>query len=97
MADERAVVVVERGLLTVPEEMWALVVRRAEVIGWLAAGDVVGHEAADAAAAELGVSRRQVYLLLARWRVGEGVVSDLLPRRSSVGGAASICRRGSRR
>lgn len=31
------------------------------------------------------MSRRQVYLLLGRWRAGEGVVSDLLPRRSSGG------------
>ncbi len=30
-----------------------------------------------------GVSRRQVYLLLRSWREGEGVVSDLIPRRSS--------------
>lgn len=85
MVDERAVMVVERGLLSVPEEMWALAVRRAEVIGRLARGAVVGLGAADAAAAELGVSRRQVYLLLGRWRAGEGVVSDLLPRRSSGG------------
>ncbi len=53
--------------------------------GRLARGAVVGLGAADAAAAELGVSRRQVYLLLGRWRAGEGVVSDLLPRRSSGG------------
>src|SRR6266702_2921322 len=35
--------------------------------------------------AELGVSRRQVYVLLHRWRQGEGVVSDLLPGTSSGG------------
>ena len=45
----------------------------------------MGDEAADAAAAELGISRRQVYVSLARWRAGEGVVSDLLPRHSSGG------------
>jgi putative transposase len=55
------------------------------VISRLAESTVVGHEAADVAAAELGVSRRQVYVLLGRWRAGEGVVSDLLPRRSSSG------------
>src|SRR5260370_23972192 len=77
--------VAERGLLAVPGEVWSLAVRRAEVIGPLARLDVVGWEAADAAAAELGVSRRQVYLLLRRWRDGEGVVSDLIPRRSSGG------------
>ena len=84
MADE-PVMLAERGLLAVPEEVWSLAVRRAEVIGRLARLDVVGWEAADAAAAELGVSRRQVYLLLRRWREGEGVVSDLIPRRSSGG------------
>lgn len=77
--------VCERGLLSVSEQVWAQTVRRAGVIGRLAENAVVRHEAADAAAAELGVSRRQVYVLLGRWRAGEGVVSDLLPRRSSGG------------
>jgi len=49
------------------------------VIGRLAEQDVVGGEAADAAAAELGLPRRQVYALLRRWRAGEGLASDLLP------------------
>jgi putative transposase len=46
-----------------------------------------GVEAVDSAASELGLSRRQVYVLLRRWREGDcdGVVSDLLPRRSSGG------------
>ena len=83
--DDEPVMVAERGLLAVPGEVWSLAVRRAEVIGPLARLDVVGWEAADAAAAELGVSRRQVDLLLRRWRDGEGVVSDLIPRRSSGG------------
>jgi putative transposase len=77
--------VLERGLLTVPDEVWQLAVQRAEVIGPLAAAPSVGAGAVDAAAAQLGVSRRQVYLLLARWRAGEGVVSDLIPGRSSGG------------
>lgn len=77
--------VVERGVLTASDEVWAVAVRRARVIGPLAAGASVGKDAADAAAAELGISRRQVYVLLRRWREGEGVVSDLLPRRSSGG------------
>jgi transposase len=77
--------VVERGLVTAPAEVWALAVRRAEVIGKLAAADPVGLNAADAAAAELGVSRRQVYELVKRWRAGEGLASDLLPGHSSGG------------
>jgi putative transposase len=77
--------VLERGLLTVPDEVWQLAVQRAEIIGPLAAAPSVGVGAVDAAAAQLGVSRRQVYLLLERWRAGEGVVSDLIPGRSSGG------------
>ncbi|MFE7802537.1 transposase family protein [Nocardia sp. NPDC057440] len=57
----------------------------AEVIGPLAALDRVGWLAADRVAEELGISRRQVYLLVKRWRAGEGLVSDLLPGVSAGG------------
>ncbi len=77
--------VAERGVLTASDEVWQLAIRRAEVIGRLAAGDAVGHAAADAAAAELGISRRRVYELLRRWRAGSGLVSDLIPGKSSAG------------
>ena len=83
MADDP--VVAERGVLTAPAEEWDMAVRRAEVIGPLAEQRVVGLEAADAAAARLGVSRRQVYVLVRRWRAGEGLASDLLPGTSSGG------------
>jgi putative transposase len=83
--DDEPTTVPERGLLATSDEVWNLAVRRAEVIGRLAQAGVVGLEAADAAAAELGVSRRLVYVLLRRWREGEGVVSDLIPQRSSGG------------
>ncbi|MGI8311488.1 DNA-binding domain-containing protein [Saccharopolyspora hattusasensis] len=76
---------VERGVLTAPGPVWDAAVRRAEVIGRLAEKSTVGLAAADEAAAELGVSRRQVYVLVGRWRAGEGVVSDLLLGRSSGG------------
>ncbi|MEQ4725100.1 helix-turn-helix domain-containing protein [Nonomuraea sp. B19D2] len=33
----------------------------------------MGLAAADAAATVLGISRRQVYVLLCRWRASEGV------------------------
>lgn len=75
----------ERGLLTVPDEVWAVAVRRAEVIGPLAEAGTAGEEAVEAAAEQLGISRRQVYVLLRRWREGQGVVSDLIPGRSSGG------------
>jgi putative transposase len=55
------------------------------VIGPLASSSSVGMGSVDAAAAQLGVSRRQVYVLVRRWREGEGVVSDLIPGRSSGG------------
>lgn len=77
--------VLERGLLTVSDEVWALAVRRAEVIGPLAGAGTVGGDAVEAAANQLGISRRQVYVLLRRWREGHGVVSDLIPGRSSGG------------
>jgi putative transposase len=83
MADDPAVE--ERGVLTAPAEAWGLAVRRADVIRELAAQRVVGLEAADAVASRLGVSRRQVYVLVGRWRAGEGVASDLLPGASSGG------------
>lgn len=77
--------VAERGVLTAHDEVWDAAVRQAEVIGPLAEKARVGLADADEAAAMLGISRRQVYVLLARWRAGEGVVSDLLPGRSSGG------------
>ena len=77
--------VVERGVLTAPGPAWDAAVQRAEVIGRLAAKDTVGLVTADEAADELGISRRQVYALVRRWRSGEGVASDLLPGRSSGG------------
>ncbi|MQA64059.1 MAG: DDE-type integrase/transposase/recombinase [Actinophytocola sp.] len=76
--------VVERGVLTAPGPMWDAAVRHTEVIGGLAEKDTVGLAAAEEAA-ELGISRRQVYALVGRWRAGEGLATDLLPGRSSGG------------
>jgi len=72
-------------VLTASAEAWSLAVRRADVIRELAAQRVVSLEDADAAASRLGVSRRQVYVLVSRWRAGGGVASDLLPGTSSGG------------
>lgn len=85
--------VMERGVLTAPAQTWDAAARRAEVIKRLASEVTVGLDAADAAADELGVSRRQVYTLVKRWRAGEGVVSDVLPSQSSGGrgGARLTC------
>jgi putative transposase len=77
--------VVEHGVLTASAQVWEAAVRRAEVIGPLADLSTVGLAAVEEAAAELGISRRQVYVLLGRWRAGEGVVTDLLPGQSTGG------------
>ena len=83
MGEQRGVP--ERGLLATPADEWERAVRRAEVIGPLAGAGVIGAAAVDQAAAELGNSRRLVYELVARWRRGQGVVTDLVPGRSSGG------------
>ena len=55
------------------------------MIALLAAHAVVGRAAVDAAALALGISRRQVYVLIKRHRDGSGLLTDLAPGRSSGG------------
>lgn len=76
---------VERGLLSLSAEEWEQARIRSAVIAPLAAMDSVGHQAADAAGKQLGLSRRQVYVLVGRYREGSGLVTDLA-RESSDGG-----------
>lgn len=77
--------IAEQGVATLPDEAWAQARHRTEIIGPLAALEVVGHEAADAAARALGLSRRQVYVLIRRARQGAGLVTDLVRGRSGGG------------
>lgn len=77
--------IAEQGVATLPDAAWAQARQRAEIIGPLAALDVVGHEAADAPAHALGLSRRQVYVLIRRARQGAGLVTDLARSRSGGG------------
>ena len=77
--------IAEQGVATLPGETWEQARRRAEIIGPLAKLQVVGHQAADAAALELGLSRRQVYVLIRQARQGCGLVTDLAPGQSSGG------------
>ena len=77
--------IAEQGVVTLPDAAWAQARQRADFIGPLAALDVVGHEAADAAAHALGLSRRQVYVLIRRARQGSGLVTDLVLGQSSGG------------
>ncbi|MCZ9884729.1 DDE-type integrase/transposase/recombinase [Arthrobacter sp. B2a2-09] len=51
----------------------------------MAAKAIVGRAAVDAAASVLGTSRRQIYVLIKRYRDGSGLLTDLAPRRSSGG------------
>jgi putative transposase len=73
------------GQLIMSDAAWEQARSRAAVIGSLAARGAIGIDAADRAAAELGISRRQVYVLLDRHRHGSGLVTDLAVRRSSGG------------
>ncbi|PCC47337.1 MULTISPECIES: Mu transposase C-terminal domain-containing protein [Brevibacterium] len=73
------------GHLTIPEAEWKQARLRADVIGTLAKRDRVGLAAADEAALALSISRRQVYVLLDRYRRGSGLVTDLVGQRSHGG------------
>src|SRR5699024_1547166 len=73
------------GHLAISDVEWEQARLRAEVIGKLAERDVVGVAAADEAAMELGISERQVYVLLQRYRQGTGLVTDLVSGRSDGG------------
>jgi len=75
----------DRGLLTESDEAWERAVRVAAVIGPLAVLPRLDRDRVKSAAAQLGISRRQFYVLLSRWREGEGLISDLLPARSRGG------------
>ncbi|MET3165090.1 UNVERIFIED_ORG: putative transposase [Arthrobacter sp. UYEF10] len=77
--------ILERGLLGMSAEAWERLLRQDEVIAPLAAMATVTHGAADSAAEELGLSRRQVYTLIGRRRKGAGLLSDLAPGRSAGG------------
>ena len=46
--------IAEQGVATLPDKAWELARLRSEIIGPLAALEVVGHQAADAAAQALG-------------------------------------------
>lgn len=77
--------IVEHGLVSMSDTAWAQARRRAAVIAPLAAMDTVGHSDADDAAGQLGLSRRQVYALVRRYRQGAGVVTDVAAGQSDGG------------
>nr|WP_240974804.1 MULTISPECIES: DDE-type integrase/transposase/recombinase [unclassified Arthrobacter] len=68
-----------------PDALWDRTKSVSAVITPLAAHAVVGRATVDAAALALGISRRQVYVLIKRHRAGSGLLTDLAPGRSSGG------------
>lgn len=77
--------IVEHGVLSLSDADWEAARHRAEVIGALAEEDSVSGAAAAEAGKQLGVSSRQVYELVRRYRQGTGLVTDLAPGRSDGG------------
>ncbi|MCW3767806.1 MULTISPECIES: Mu transposase C-terminal domain-containing protein [Paenarthrobacter] len=73
------------GQLTMSDAAWEQAKTRAAVIGALAQRQSPSGAAVDQAAAELGISPRRVYVLLARYRQGAGLVTDLAVHRSTGG------------
>ena len=74
-----------RWLLSLPDDVWDVARRRAEVIAPLAGLETIGHLAADEAARRLGISRRHAYLLIKHYREGDGLVTDMAPGHSNGG------------
>lgn len=77
--------ITEQSVATLSDEAWLQARLRTAIIGPLAALVVVGHEAANSAAQALGLSRRQVYVLIRRARQGTGPVTDLASGQSGGG------------
>ena len=87
--DEEPGKIASTGHLAMSDAEWKYARLRAEAIGKLAEHGRVGLAAADEAAFALGVSRRQVYVLLERYRQGTGLVTDLASRQSDGGKGGS--------
>ncbi|WP_017200468.1 Mu transposase C-terminal domain-containing protein [Arthrobacter sp. M2012083] len=77
--------IAEDGQLTMSDASWEQAKKRASVIGSLAKRSTMHLADVDDAAEELGVSRRQIYVLLDRYRQGSGLVTDLAVRHSTGG------------
>jgi len=72
-------------LSLIPDAVWSEARRRAEVIRPLAERDHRSRSMVQAAAAALGLSERQTYILLRRCREAGGELTALVPGRSSGG------------
>ena len=79
-------ILIEQGLLSASDSEWDCARLRMEVIAPLAQLRIVTLELADNAAGKLGLSRRQIYTLIKRYRHSEGLVTDMLLNKSHGGG-----------
>lgn len=86
---EESTTLVERGVQSLPGETWQLAVRRFEILGPIARNSSSSPSTVHLAAAELGISDRHARTLIQRLREGQGVATDLVPRRSSGGQGVS--------
>ena len=87
--DAEPVPIAESGTLTMSDDVWDRTRSVSAVIAPLVTQAIVGRAAVDAAASSLGISRRQVYVLIKRHRDGSGLLTDLAPGRSSGGKGTS--------
>ena len=83
--DAESVRIAESGTLTMPDVVWDRTKLISAAIAPLAAQAIIGTVAVDAIAASLGISRRQVYVLIKRHRDGSGLLTDLAPGAPPVG------------
>nr|WP_197059479.1 Mu transposase C-terminal domain-containing protein [Cryobacterium sp. MLB-32] len=81
--------IVEFGTLTMSDDVWDRTKLISAAIAPLAVQSIAGTVAVGAVAAALGISRRQVYVLIKRLRDGSGLLTDLAPGHSSGGKGAS--------
>ena len=69
--------ITEKGVLTLSDATWKQALLRNEVIAPLSRQNIIGKQAVEETARQLGLSKRQVYKLVRRYREGEGLVTDM--------------------
>lgn len=75
----------ERGILNLSELEWEKASKRFEIIKSLSQLPSASRQAAGDAAIMLGVSRRQIYEFLKRFRNGNDLLTDFAPKKSNGG------------
>lgn len=75
----------ETGVLTLTEKEWNRAKQRKDVIAPLAELEIVGQDAAEEAAASLGITTRHLYRLMKRYKTASELVTDLASGQSAGG------------